>query len=50
LAIQNKANAAVPASGLGAAIQSYLSGLPTSDAGLATGALFWNGGFLCKKV
>lgn len=27
-----------------------LQALPDSDAGLASGDLFWNGGFLCKKV
>lgn len=27
-----------------------LQGLPSSDAGLASGDLFWNGEFLCKKV
>lgn len=27
-----------------------LTNLPTSDAGLATGQLFSNGGFLCVKV
>jgi hypothetical protein len=31
-------------------VASYLANLPNSDAGLNPGDLFWNGGFLCKKV
>jgi hypothetical protein len=29
---------------------SALQALPNSDAGLNSGDLFWNGGFLCKKA
>ncbi len=28
----------------------YLTSRPDSDAGLTVGDLFWNGGYLCKKV
>lgn len=33
-----------------AGVIALLQALPSSDAGLASGALFWNGGFLCQKV
>lgn len=33
-----------------AGVIALLQALPTSDAGLVSGDLFWNGGFLCKKV
>lgn len=42
------------ASGVGGAtsadIEAYFASLPTSDAGLPSGAMFWNGGFLCRKI
>jgi hypothetical protein len=31
-------------------IEAYFASRPTSDAGLATNKMFWDGGFLCKKV
>jgi hypothetical protein len=31
-------------------IAAFFAALPDSDAGLSVGDMFWNGGFLCKKV
>ena len=32
-----------------AAIIAFFAALPPSDAGLNSGDMFWNGGFLCRK-
>ena len=45
---QSNGTALVTASS--AAVAAYLAALPADDAGLNSGDLFWNGGFLCQKV
>ena len=43
-------NADILDAAVSSAVRDYLATLPNSDAGLNVGDLFWNGGFLCKKV
>jgi len=48
----DKLNEAIANGGGGATaadIKIFFANLPTSDAGLNPGDMFWNGGFLCRK-